>query len=198
MKVLIVDDEMIVREGLKAIIEWEDLGFTVCAEGIDGSDALDKMLSIKPELTLLDIKMPKMHGIEVAEQARKDGYTGKIILLSGYSDFQYAQSAIRFDADAYLLKPIDEVELTDAVNKARIDIELQNEVSEQIKQNKQTVKDKLITNILLGKDWHQEELSDCNIQLGDGPYQVVLIEPDEPNTDNFFAKCFPIFQAANI
>ena len=181
MNVLIVDDEMIVREGLKAIIAWEDLGFSVCGEGVDGGDALEKMLLLKPEITLLDIKMPKIHGIEVAELARKGGYTGKIIILSGYSDFQYAQRALRFGADAYLLKPVDEVELTDAVNKARIEIETQNEASEQIKQNKKTAKDNLLTNILLGKDWHKEELSDCNMQLGDGPYQVVLIESDEPN-----------------
>ncbi len=77
MKVLIIDDEDTVREGLKTIINWESFGFTICGEGIDGDDGLNKILMLNPELTLLDIKMPVLNGIEVAEHARKAGYTGK-------------------------------------------------------------------------------------------------------------------------
>jgi two-component system response regulator YesN len=123
MRVLIVDDEDTVREGLRAVIDWGTHGFSICGEGSDGEEGLGKMLEMRPDLVLLDIKMPAMGGIEAAERARKAGFTGKIIILSGYSDFKYAQSAIRQGVTAYLLKPVDEDELTDAVSKVRSEIE---------------------------------------------------------------------------
>lgn len=123
MKVLIIDDEANVRDGIKAIIDWEACGFTVCGEGVNGLDGLEKILALQPELTLLDIKMPGLSGIEVAEQARKAGYTGRFIVLSGHSDFVYAQSAIRQGVCAYLLKPIDENDLEDMVRNIRQDID---------------------------------------------------------------------------
>jgi two-component system response regulator YesN len=130
MKALIVDDEANVREGIKAIIDWEACGFSICGEGINGNDGLEKILALKPELTLLDIKMPALNGIEVAERARKAGYAGKFIILSGYSEFAYAQSAIRQGVSAYLLKPIDENELADVVRRAAADIERELEKAE--------------------------------------------------------------------
>ena len=109
--VFIADDEESIREGLKCIVDWEDIGFLICGEAGNGSDALSEILSKQPSLVLLDIKMPKMHGIDVVVAAREQGYTGKCILLSGYSDFGYAQTAIRYGVDYYLTKPIDEDEL---------------------------------------------------------------------------------------
>jgi two-component system, response regulator YesN len=119
LTVLIVDDEVTVREGLQVLIDWAEYGFDAILESVDGIDALDKMVTLKPELTLLDIKMPRMIGTEAADRARKAGYTGTIIILSGYSDFAYAQNALRFDACAYLLKPVDEDELVALLREMR-------------------------------------------------------------------------------
>lgn len=119
MKVLIADDEPDVRTGLKTIIDWNSLGFEVCGEAENGEVCLRKILSLVPDLVLLDIRMPKMHGLDCAREARKAGWNGKIIILSGYSDFKYAQSAIECGVEAYLLKPIDEDELADTVRKIR-------------------------------------------------------------------------------
>lgn len=115
--VLIVDDELIIRQGLKCIIEWNEFGFEIIGEASNGKDALDFILQKKPDVVMLDIRIPKLSGLEVAEQARKQGYQGKIIILSGFSDFKYAQEAIRYNVEYYLTKPIDEEELAETIQK---------------------------------------------------------------------------------
>ena len=116
MNVLIADDEKIVLEGLKYIIDWNRLGFTICQTACDGQDAFEKIKSLNPDLVLLDIRMPKMTGIEVVQAAVESGYTGKFIILSGVTDFKLAQTAMRYGVDFYLTKPIDEDELEQAVS----------------------------------------------------------------------------------
>lgn len=137
MKVLIIDDEPIVREGLKNIIDWNALGFTICGEAVNGIDGLDMIMASNPELVLLDIKMPKMNGIELAQEARKRGYKGKIIILSGYSDFGYAQDAIKFGVDSYLLKPVDEEELIEFVKSTKSKIEEETKLTMSFKISQQ-------------------------------------------------------------
>ena len=119
MNVLIADDERIVLEGLKHIIDWEALGFSICQTASDGEDALSKIMALNPDLVLLDIRMPKMHGVEVVQNAVEQGYTGKFIILSGVTDFKLAQTAMRYGVDYYLTKPIDEDELEQAVASVR-------------------------------------------------------------------------------
>lgn len=85
--VFIADDELIIRQGIKCIIDWEQLGFEIIGEASNGEDALNFILSKKPDLVLMDIRMPKMLGLEVVENARKRGFNGKVIILSGYTDF---------------------------------------------------------------------------------------------------------------
>lgn len=176
MTVLLVDDEKTVRDGLKILIDWRAYGFDTFLEGEDGSDGLAKMIAFRPELTLLDIRMPKMNGLDAAEQARKAGYEGNIIMLSGYSDFGYAQSAIRFGVDAYLLKSIDENELAAAVQKVGEDIEKRTEASLLARQNAQLARSSLLCDMLLGRGRGREELVIHNISQKNGALQVVLID----------------------
>ena len=117
-KVLICDDEQNIREGLKHIIDWKSLGFEIAGEAASGDAALEKIAEINPSLVLLDIRMPKAYGTDVVKKAREAGFTGKFIILSGYSDFSYAQAVIRYGVEGYLTKPIDEEELEKVVKKA--------------------------------------------------------------------------------
>lgn len=87
---LIADDEKNIRDGLKCILDWEALGFTVCGEASNGEEALSGILKSNPSLVLLDIRMPKLTGIDIIRIAREQGYDGRFIILSGYSDFSYA------------------------------------------------------------------------------------------------------------
>ena len=109
--VLIADDEVNIREGLKIIIDWNELGFEICGEAANGEEALSAILEKNPSLVLLDIRMPKMYGTDLIRIARERGYKGRFIILSGYSDFTDAQAAIRYGVDFYITKPIDEDEL---------------------------------------------------------------------------------------
>ncbi len=115
----IADDEASIREGLKYIVDWQELGFQLCGEASDGENALRQILALQPSLVLLDVKMPRMHGTEVIRRAREAGFKGKCVILSGYSDFKYAQEAIKSGVSFYLTKPIDEDELYRTVTQIK-------------------------------------------------------------------------------
>ena len=122
MKVFIADDESIICEGIKHIIDWEELGFTICGEAYNGEDALNDLMKLNPDIVLLDIRMPKLQGTKVIQYAREQGFKGHFIILSGFSDFKYAQTAIRYGVEFYITKPIDEDELYNAVNTVKENI----------------------------------------------------------------------------
>ena len=84
-KLFIADDEAIIREGLRCLLDWETLGFTIAGEAANGDAALQFLLSETPDLVLLDIRMPGMSGLDVVRIAREHGYDGKVVILSGYS-----------------------------------------------------------------------------------------------------------------
>ena len=93
-RAMIIDDEEIVRNGIKNLIDWEREDFEICAEGKDGKDGLAKILSEQPDLVLIDIKMPGMGGIDVIRAAREQNFEGQFVILTGYSEFEFAKSAI--------------------------------------------------------------------------------------------------------
>lgn len=104
IKVLIVDDEPLVRMGMKTIIEWEKHGYTIVGEAGTGTQGLKKIFECKPDLVLIDIMMPQMSGLEVIEEARKSGFSGRFIILSCISEFEYLQKAIQLGVSSYVLK----------------------------------------------------------------------------------------------
>ena len=131
MNLLIIDDEQIVREGLKTIFPWAEYGFTVCGEAKNGEEGVSLIRSLNPDLVLLDIRLPKLDGLEVLKTVREEGFGGQIIILSGYADFDYAKTAIRLGVCSYLLKPIDEEELLHAVKQAKETLEKEKRESDQ-------------------------------------------------------------------
>ena len=121
-KVLIADDEENIRNGLKCIIDWEKLGCKVCGEAANGKDAINQIIDLRPDLVILDIKMPGYTGIEVLAQVRSYFASSPsdmpaVLILSGYSDFDYAQKTMNLGASGYLLKPVDENELERKVSE---------------------------------------------------------------------------------
>lgn len=181
MKVLIIDDETIVRTGLKSIIDWSAYGFDICGEADNGEDGLQKIMELNPDLVLLDIKMPGMYGIDVASRARKDGFKGKIIILSGYSDFEYAHEAIKSGVDAYLLKPIDEDELIEAVTRVKSKLDSETVSSQIMNRSMPHMRNKIINDIICGreealKDNSLDELALYNIKLTFDVFQVAVVE----------------------
>ena len=105
IRILFVDDEAIVREGLKKCIDWEVNGFEVVGAAENGEKALAYLGQLSVNIVVTDIKMPVMDGLELIRNSRESGYDSKFLILSGYDDFQYAQRALRYGADDYITKP---------------------------------------------------------------------------------------------
>ena len=131
-KVLIADDEPLMLEGLKSIIDWKALGFTVCATAEDGQEALEKIIRLSPDLVMM---MPVIDGADTMAKAREAGYEGFFIVLSGASDFTYAQKAIRSSASFYLTKPVDEDELADAVKEVAERLDAKRDTDSRLVRN---------------------------------------------------------------
>ncbi|NLM10402.1 MAG: response regulator [Clostridiaceae bacterium] len=109
-KALIVDDEPSVLEGLKIMVPWNRVGFEICGETHNAQDALIKIEELCPHLLITDIRMPFKSGLELINEVRKMDLDIEFIILSGYSEFAYAQEAMRHGVSYYLLKPIDKEE----------------------------------------------------------------------------------------
>lgn len=186
LNVLIADDEQIVREGLHYIIDWEDLGFSVCAAVDNGQSALEKIRQYQPDLVLLDIRMPKLSGIELIEKVRSEGFIGEFIILSGYSDFKYAQTAIRYGVSYYLTKPIDEDELEKAAVDIREKVLAKRKTSLSMKQYLTKAKQPILLDLLAGKE-RNASINYEELGLSYPLYQVVIYEGYTPfyHTYNF-------------
>ncbi|WP_028611536.1 response regulator transcription factor [Paenibacillus harenae] len=126
--VLIADDEPWVVYRIREMIEWERLGFTVIGEAHNGLSALEIILEKKPDVVISDIRMPGLNGIELLEQIRFHDLRSNVIMISGYSEFEYAQKALRFGAFDYLLKQIDKDKLTDALERLKATLEEKQKV----------------------------------------------------------------------
>lgn len=119
LKVLVVDDEMLLRKGIVLEIDWPSIGCMVVAEASNGIEGIEATHKYQPDLIITDIRMPKMDGIEMVKQLREEGNEVSVIFLTAYSDFSYAQSAIKLYVADYLLKPFEDGELETAVLRVR-------------------------------------------------------------------------------
>lgn len=118
-KVLIVDDEEEIRQGIIKKIDWEKYGFIVVGDAENGKDALEKAEKLQPDIIMTDIKMPFMNGLELGEKLKDIMPSTKVIIFSGSDDFEYAQKAIKINALGYVLKPINSIELIEVLKKLK-------------------------------------------------------------------------------
>lgn len=124
-KLFIADDEYEKVEGMITLIDWSNNNIEICGQASNGATALDAITQLKPDVVLLDIRMPKLSGIEILETMGNMGYDTKFIILSGYDNFSYAQKAIQLKAADYLLKPCRPDEILTAVLQAIKILELE-------------------------------------------------------------------------
>ena len=115
--VVVIDDEMHVRQGIIHNTDWESVECRVIGEAADGKSGFDLILTRNPDLVICDIRMPLMDGLEMTLQLRKRGIDVKIIFLTAYSDFSYIQKALRLGAVDYILKPFADGQLESAIRR---------------------------------------------------------------------------------
>ena len=119
LKVLVVEDEEMIRRGIVLAVDWAALDCVVVGEASNGLEALEAVERLAPSLIITDLKMPQMDGIEMLRQLREQGNNAYVIILTAYDSFTYAQSALRLGAVDFLLKPFHDGDLEQAVTVRR-------------------------------------------------------------------------------
>ena len=118
-KIMLVDDEEEVRTSIIRKIDWQDAGFEVIGDAENGKEALEKIEQNEPDVVLTDIRMPYMDGLEMAEMIRQRYPSMKLVIFSGFDEFEYAKKAIKLNVIEYILKPVNVEELTAILKKIK-------------------------------------------------------------------------------
>lgn len=152
LKVLLVDDEPFIIQGLKVIIDWENEGFEIAGMVSNGKEALQFLENENVDLVIADIRMPEMTGLELLETLRKDKKSDVyFVILSGYADFSYAQQAMQNDCTDYILKPVDKEMLLKVLNKVLVLKNEKNKIDEDNKKMKQAYLAGHLISLIRGK-----------------------------------------------
>ncbi len=165
-KVVIIDDEPIIRKGLKNVINWKQFDCTVCGEANDGLSAFELIKSVLPDIIFTDIKMPGMDGLSVIRSIRDIVPDSKVIILTGYRDFEYARDAVKYGIFDFILKPTKVKEINAVVSKAVEELKSGREKAEELdklkvlfKQNIPILREKLLYDIIYGINTNEKEIS---------------------------------------
>lgn len=142
-RILLVDDEEELRDGIRRKIDWEALGFTLAGEAGNGEDALELAEQIMPDVVLTDIKMPFMDGLTLCRQLKQQFPAIRIVIFSGFDDFEYARQAIGMNVFEYILKPLTAAELTDVLQRLRRDMDTQRAQRQDIEKLRRSYEENL-------------------------------------------------------
>ncbi|MCY7488047.1 response regulator [Paenibacillus alvei] len=187
-KLILVDDEEDVREGVLHEIDWESLGFSVVETAENGQEAMEYIERLQPDIVVTDIHMPFMNGLQLAEWIRSHDPSIRIIILTGYDEFEYAQKAIKLQIDEYVLKPFSALDLQAALVKVKQ--QMDQEVAE--KNNLRTLQDHyrkslpvlqhvFLSSLLTGKCFLEDIQEKCaryEMDLSGSAYLVSAIQMD--------------------
>ncbi len=174
-KLLIVDDEKIVIEGLNSAVNWQEHQIEIVGSASDGEEALKEIMNKKPDIVLVDIRMPKLNGLDLIQETKALNLDTVFIIISGYSKFDYAKRAVQLEAIDYLVKPIEVEEIVHSIKKAILKLEkIKNEkqATVQINEYQMALEEKRVLDYILGqrfvvpeKDQKLQSFSFFNIGL---------------------------------
>lgn len=187
IKVMIVDDERTIREGVRSAIDWQQHGLEVCATAASGAEAFEAIENDPPDIVLLDIVLNDIDGLEVLDLIRRKYPAIYVILISGHDDFEYAQRAIELSAYCYLLKPVDIAQLLEKLLQIRSSIEQRmdklkkdSELNDRLKESIPIIRDSFFQELVNGKCTSVESItakSDfLGVDLAARQYAVALVE----------------------
>ncbi|WP_042461646.1 response regulator [Neobacillus dielmonensis] len=178
-KVIVVEDDRIIRRGLCQAIPWEKHGFFVAGEAADGAMALDLIKKEQPQVVVSDINMPFMSGLEMAKHVKEVSPDTKIIFLTGYEEFKYAQEAIKLKAFDYLLKPVTGEQLLEKAKEAVAEWEAKMLNEKRIHESLPLLQQSFFQRLAEEGDRQmdiEQELSDLGIQMAGPYYSVILLQ----------------------
>ncbi|MBQ8200685.1 MAG: helix-turn-helix domain-containing protein [Clostridia bacterium] len=192
--VLIADDEATIRNGLVEAIPWELYNARVIGMATNGEEALATILSMKPDLTVIDIKMPGLDGLEVIRRAGEYGSKTRFIILSGYDDFSLAQKAIRYGACAYFLKPLKIQEFRDELSRQFQEISAHKQLPDNhaniamlIRSSRVFLLNQLILNELHSQEEIDRRIEMVSLQWLNGSYRVLVCTAVNVDVDSLSA-----------
>lgn len=213
IKVFLVEDEVIIRSGVKKSINWEQEGYEFVGEASDGELAYPMILKEKPDILITDIRMPFMDGLELSRLVKKELPDIKILILSGYDEFEYAKKAIKIGVTEYLLKPISAAKLTEVLNAVAETIRQENEEKNlletyfaEMRDNTERDKMRLFEKLLMG-DLSMGEILEAGerfgMNLGASCYKIVLFKILANLENHVYAEqmvdaCSSVEQAASM
>lgn len=197
IKVFLVEDEIVVREGIKNSIDWTGNGFEFAGEAGDGELAYPMIENSKPDIIITDIKMPFMDGLELTKLVKREIPNIKVVILSGYDEFQYAQQAITLGVTDYLLKPISGnqlikamIPIRDMILKEKRQQEFFEKFQQEMKENEQVKQYTFFQNMVSVKQPYAqliEEGKELGLDLSARAYRLILLKvfSGEKDTDEY-------------
>lgn len=186
-KVIVVDDEHLVLRELSSFINWSKIDLELVGEAMNGEDACTLVEQFQPHIVITDMNMPGLNGLRFMEWLRTNGYTTKVIVLSGYGDFKYTKPSFLLDAFDYLLKPLNETELTQSLIRAVMEIkhesgEKLDEITRHYMMNRAVglMRDNFLSNVIHGVIRDENEMvieaEDLKFSFPISGLQVVVIK----------------------
>jgi len=190
--IIIVDDEAEVREGIRGRMNWAEIGYKCIGDYENGIEALDAIERLKPDVVLTDINMPFIDGLELTRQVARRFPHIKMLILTGYDDFEYAQQAVKLKVQDFILKPITSQELAGVLTKMKLQLDeerskykdlqrLQQLLQESFPLIKERFLERLVTTVLPATEYRQK-LDYYQLRLQSGFYVVMTIDVDQLDT----------------
>ncbi|QCX33185.1 response regulator [Caloramator sp. E03] len=196
MKAIIADDEIWVCKLIEKLIDWDKLGIKIVAEVDNGIDAYNAILNEKPYIVITDIRMPGIDGLELIKKVRESGIETNFIIISGHKQFEYAQNAVRYGVEDYLLKPINKEELLNILIKLRDRYFINNKkleeemmIRKQLTYNIGRIRKQFLYNILLNinnvEDTDINKINnEYNFNFKSGKFQGIILKVDKKNNED--------------
>lgn len=187
-KLLLVDDEILVREAIADNIQWNKLGYELVMTCENGKEAITYIKENKVDVVITDICMPFVDGIGLSKYIHENGFKTEVIVFSGYNDFEYAKKAIKYGVSEYLSKPITAYELSEILTSLKIKLDKKREIENEFtKLNKNYLKNriliqsKIIEKLIMGNEIEEEsrkEIKEYGLNMDYLEYKVAILEID--------------------
>ena len=190
IKILLIDDEVMIRTGIRTSIDWMSYGMEIAGEASNGQEGLEKAIELEPDIILIDVRMPVMNGLEFTKIIRERMPEVKIVIISGYDDFKYAREALHLGVSEYLLKPVGAEELISILQKQCQEIVEERDELNRERALKNVFEENLVymqsrfMNSIFKREYQEEadiaeKSKKLKIAFPQSAYQVIVIDIDD-------------------